>query len=74
MGGDARRRGADGWRVCVAHAAFDEQDAGTIAVGKRADFMVLDVDPFRASGAELLRGKVVLTVSRGRVTFSRPLH
>lgn len=60
-----------GYTVWSAFAGFDEADAGTIAVGKRADFTVLDVDPFRASPAELLRGKVVLTVSRGRVTFQR---
>ena len=60
-----------GYTVWSAYAGFDEQDAGTIAVGKRADFTVLDVDPFRAGPAELLRGKVVLTVSRGRVTFQR---
>jgi predicted amidohydrolase YtcJ len=60
-----------GYTAWSAFAGFDEQDAGTIAVGKRADFTVLDVDPFRAGPAELLRGKVVLTVYRGRVTFQR---
>ena len=60
-----------GYTVWGAYAGFDEQDAGTIAVGKRADFTVMDVDPFRADGAALMRGAVVLTVSRGRVTFQR---
>jgi hypothetical protein len=57
--------------VWSANAGFDERDAGTIAVGKRADLTVLNVDPFRADGAALLRGAVVLTLSRGRVTFQR---
>jgi len=62
-------RGYSSWS---AFAGFDERDAGTIAVGKRADFTVLDVDPFRlATPAALLRGRVMLTVSRGRVTYSR---
>ncbi len=60
-----------GYTAWSAHAGFDEVDAGTIAVGKRADLTVLDVDPFRADGPALLRGAVVLTISRGRVTFQR---
>ncbi len=60
-----------GYTVWSANAGFDERDAGTIAVGKRADLTVLNVDPFRADGPALLRGAVVLTLSRGRVTFQR---
>jgi predicted amidohydrolase YtcJ len=40
-------------------------------VGKRADVTVLTVDPFRATSQELLRGAVVMTVSRGRVVYRR---
>jgi predicted amidohydrolase YtcJ len=58
-----------GYTVWSAFAGFDEQEAGTIAVGKRADITVLTVDPFRAAPAELLHGAVVMTVSRGRVVF-----
>ncbi|MBK6485576.1 MAG: amidohydrolase [Gemmatimonadetes bacterium] len=62
-------RGYTSWN---AVAGFDEQDAGTIAVGKRADVTVLDVDPLRlASPTEILGGRVLLTVSRGRVTYER---
>jgi len=60
-----------GYTVWSAYAAFDEQDAGTIAVGKRADLTVLNVDPFRVDGPTLLRGEVVTTMSRGRVTYQR---
>jgi hypothetical protein len=31
----------------------------------------MTVDPFRAAPRALLRGNVVLTVSRGRVTYRR---
>lgn len=61
-----------GYTVWSAYAGFDEQEAGTVAVGKRADFSVLTVDPFRVAGQSLLRGAIVLTVSRGRVTFATP--
>jgi predicted amidohydrolase YtcJ len=60
-----------GYTVWAAYAGFDEQDAGTLAVGKRADVSVLSVDPFRATPRELLGGTVVMTVSRGRVVFRR---
>ncbi len=60
-----------GYTVWSAHAAFDEHDAGTITVGKRADLTVLNIDPFRAQGPALLRGEVVTTLSRGRVTYQR---
>ncbi|MBL0170487.1 MAG: amidohydrolase [Gemmatimonadaceae bacterium] len=61
-----------GYSVWNAYAGFDEQQAGTIAVGKRADFTVMDVDPFRQRAlAELLKGRVLWTVSRGRVVYER---
>lgn len=60
-----------GYTVWGAWAGFDEQEAGTLAVGKRADLTVLDVDPLRAEPKALLHGGVVLTVSRGRVVFQR---
>lgn len=58
-----------GYTVWSAYDGFDEQQAGTIAVGKRADMTVMNVDPFRAEARALLRGNVVTTVSRGRVVF-----
>ena len=60
-----------GYSAWSAYAGFDEQEAGVLAVGKRADVTVLTVDPFRATPRDLLRGAVVLTVSRGRITFQR---
>ena len=60
-----------GYTVWSAYAGFDETDAGTIVVGKRADMTALDVDPFRADARTLLGGAVVVTVSRGRVTYRR---
>jgi predicted amidohydrolase YtcJ len=51
----------------AAFAAFEEGDRGTIAVGKRADFTVLDRDLTSAPPAELLAARVVMTVVGGRV-------
>ena len=62
-------RGYSSWS---AYAGFDETEAGTIAVGKRADVTVIDVDPFRLETPRaLLRGRVMLTLSRGRVSYER---
>jgi predicted amidohydrolase YtcJ len=41
--------------------------SGAIEVGKRADLVALDVDPFRAPPDELLDAEVLLTVSNGTV-------
>ena len=56
-----------------AYAGFDETQAGMLLGGFRADLTVIDVDPFRMqSPRELLKGKVVMTISRGRITAGRP--
>ena len=61
-----------GYTAWAAYAGFDETDAGMLTVGRRADFTLLSVDPFRlVTPADLLANQVELTVSRGRVTFQR---
>jgi predicted amidohydrolase YtcJ len=60
-----------GYTVWSAFAGFDDAEAGVIAVGKRADLTVMDVDPFRVDGRALLKGQVMTTVSRGRITYQR---
>jgi predicted amidohydrolase YtcJ len=52
-----------------AFAAFAEDSAGTIAVGKRADFTVLDRDIMMGPEAEILTPKHVMTVVGGTVVF-----
>ena len=52
-----------------AIAAFEEERAGTIAVGKRADFTVLDRDIMTIPAPEILETTNVLTVIGGAVVF-----
>ena len=52
-----------------AFAAFAEDSAGTIAVGKRADFTVLDKDIMTVPVAEILTTKNVMTVVGGEIVF-----
>jgi len=69
---------ADGQRLSVtealraytlggAYAGFDEDRMGTVAVGKVADFVVLDEDPWRVDAAELRDVDVAMTVVDGDV-------
>jgi predicted amidohydrolase YtcJ len=51
----------------AAYAAFEEAHRGTIAVGKRADFTVLDRDITAVPPAEILAARVTSVVVGGRV-------
>jgi predicted amidohydrolase YtcJ len=53
----------------AAFAAFDEHDAGTLEVGKRADLTVYDRDLFTAAPDEWLRMRVAMTVVRGEIVY-----
>lgn len=50
-----------------AIAAFQENDRGTIAAGKLADFTVLDVDLMQAPAEEIPSASIMLTVVNGRI-------
>ena len=49
-----------------AYASFDEDDKGTLAPGKLADFIVLTEDIFENPPARLLTAKVAMTIVGGR--------
>jgi len=53
----------------AAYASFDEQDKGTISVGKYADFVVLSHDILAGPPQRLLDATVLLTVMGGRDTY-----
>ena len=52
-----------------AYAAFEEDAAGSIAVGKRADFTILDRDIMTVPEAEILETRNVMTVIGGTVVY-----
>ena len=52
-----------------AHAAYQEEDRGSIEVGKVADLVLLDKDPTRAGLERLLDIKVPLTIIGGQVAW-----
>lgn len=52
-----------------AYAAFEEQDRGSIAMGKWADFTILDRDIMRIPEQDVLATKNVMTVVNGEVVY-----
>lgn len=54
-----------------AYQSFDEDEKGTLAVGKRADLVVLSGNPVDMPPRELLSLGVVTAISRGRVVYQR---
>jgi predicted amidohydrolase YtcJ len=56
-----------------AYAAFEEDDKGSIAVGKLADFTILSKDIMQISEPEILTTKCVMTVIGGEIVSQREL-
>lgn len=54
-----------------AQAAFAEDRLGSLSPGMRADFIIVDVDPFMATPAEIRATRVLETWVNGRPVFRR---
>jgi predicted amidohydrolase YtcJ len=54
-----------------AAAVSEEDEGGTITVGKRADFTVLSADIMEIPEIEIPKARVVMTVVGGAVVFDR---
>ncbi len=52
-----------------AHAAFQENEVGTIEVGKKADITIFDTDIMIAPGPDVLKAKPIVTMVDGRLAF-----
>lgn len=55
-----------------AYAAFQENDLGSISVGKLADITVLSKDIMRVPEDEILTAEVVYTILGGQVRYQQP--
>lgn len=58
-----------GMTAWAAYAAFEEEEKGSLAPGKYADFIVLDKDPMKCSEDEIPSIKVLQTWSAGRKVY-----
>ena len=54
----------------AAYASFEEQDKGSLSLGKLADFVLLSSDPFVMKPEDLRNLKVLETYVGGRQVFS----
>jgi predicted amidohydrolase YtcJ len=54
-----------------AYAAFMENDVGSIAVGKFADFVILDQDIMAVPVERILSTQVLRTVLGGKTVYER---
>ena len=57
------------WTLGGAHATFEENHKGSIAVGKLADFVVLAADPLTVPPESIKDIVIELTVVGGRVVY-----
>jgi hypothetical protein len=55
--------------IWPAYAAFEENDKGSIEVGKLADFTVLSNDIMKIPESEILKTRCVMTVIGGEIVF-----
>lgn len=56
-----------------AIASFQENEIGSIEVGKQADLTAFNVDLMTAPEADIPKGQAVLTVVAGEIVFQRPV-
>lgn len=65
------KQALEGFTIDAATAGFSEHSVGSLEVGKLADFIVVDANPFSVEPDELQNIGVVTTVTGGRVVFER---
>jgi predicted amidohydrolase YtcJ len=53
----------------AAYAAFEENDKGSIEVGKLADFTVLSADIMKIPGPKILKTRCEMTVIGGEIVY-----
>ncbi len=66
-----RQEALESYTVNGAFAAFEEQEKGTIAEGRRADLIILSGDPLRCPDDELPKLRVETTIVAGRIVYER---
>jgi predicted amidohydrolase YtcJ len=57
--------------ICGAYQSFAESYAGSIEVGKSADFAILDRDIFSTPVEDICETEVMTTVFKGEVVYER---
>jgi predicted amidohydrolase YtcJ len=68
----SREEAVRGFTLDAAFAGFMENSVGSLATGKRADFVVLDNNVFEVKASEIPTIKVLQTWLDGAVVYSHP--
>jgi predicted amidohydrolase YtcJ len=55
-----------------AKAAFMEKDLGSINIGKKADFTILDQDIMKIDAPQILKTKALMTMIGGKIAYQAP--
>ena len=66
-----REQALRAFTIWPAYGAFEENERGTVTVGKWADFTILDRDIMTIPEAEILQTKNMMTVVNGDVVYLR---
>lgn len=66
----SRQQALHGFTLGAAYAAFQEDQLGSISVGKYADFVVLSQDIMSIAEADILQTRVLATYLNGEVIFT----
>ncbi len=53
-----------------AYAAFQEDDLGSVVVGKRADLTILNQDIMTVTDADILTTGVAMTIVDGEIVYT----
>jgi predicted amidohydrolase YtcJ len=67
----SRTEALKGMTTWAAKANFEENEKGSIAVGKYADFVILDKDIMKVAGSELPNVKVIKTYINGVKVYEK---
>ena len=67
----SRKEALQAMTIWAAKAAFEEKQKGSIEPGKLADFVMLDTDLMEAEEPQLVKAKVLMTVSNGEVVYPK---
>ena len=57
-----------------AYASFEENQKGSIEVGKVADFVILDRDIITVNESSILKARIVATLLDGNIVYSNRIN
>ena len=66
----SREEALRGMTIWGAKANFEEKEKGSIEVGKKADFIILDRDIMDETDERIITTKVVATIVDGNIVYS----